>query len=153
MRPRRSRRPAAAGFTLIELVVVLAIMATAVLLVAPAIRRGAEARRLRASAGQVAALLREARYRAVADRRPTRVVVEARDAVSLAWDGEGQALRRVDLPPPLRLEPAAGGRALVFSARGLARDARWIVEGPAGRQLAVELHGVTGRVTVAPAGS
>ncbi len=45
--------------------------------------------------------------------------------------------------------PPAGGETLTFSPRGLVRDARWVIEGPGGRRLVVEVHGVTGRVAVA----
>jgi hypothetical protein len=38
---------------------------------------------------------------------------------------------------------------LTFTPRGVARDARWIVEGPSGRRLVVDVNGVTGRVSVA----
>jgi general secretion pathway protein H len=148
---RARARRAAGGFTLVELVVVMAVLAVAAVLVAPSIRRGSEGYRVRAGAGQVAALLREARSQAVAHRRPTRVALErVRPAVTLAWDGEQEPIRRVELSPGIRLEPASGSDALTFSPRGLARDARWIVEGPGHRRLAIEVHGVTGRVTVAP---
>jgi general secretion pathway protein H len=144
-------RRATGGLTLIELVVVMAVLAVAAVLVAPAVRRGSEGLRVRAGARQVAALLREARSQAVAHRRPTRVALErVKRAVTLAWDGDPEPMRRVDLSAGIRLEPAGGADALTFSPRGLARDARWIVEGPGRRRLAIEVHGVTGRVTVAP---
>jgi general secretion pathway protein H len=152
MRPGPGVLRAANGVTLLELVVVLAVLATAAVLVAPSVRRGGDGLRLRAGAGQVAALLRHARQEAVTHRRPTRVALErAGQAVTLAWDGEREVLRRLELPPAMQLEAAAGGDTVTFSPRGLARDARWIVEAPGGRRLAVELHGVTGRVTVASA--
>lgn len=151
MSARDRVRRAAGGLTLVELIVVVAVLAAAAVLVGPSIRRGSEGLRVRAGAGQVASLLREARSQAVAHRRPTRVALESvRHAVTLGWDGEREPLRRVELSPAIRLEAAAGADALTFSPRGLTRDARWIVEGPGGRRLAIEVHGVTGRVTVAP---
>ena len=47
------------GFTLIELVLVLAILAVAVFLVLPSVGRGTEGLRLRTEGGRIAALLHE----------------------------------------------------------------------------------------------
>jgi general secretion pathway protein H len=146
----------AAGLTLVELVVVLAVLAAIVGLALPSVRRGSEGLRLRAEAGRVAAALREARHRAVSQRRPTRILLaEDRHALLLGWAGdeEAGALRRVELAQAVRLEALAGGRALTFSPRGHTRDARWAVEGPGGRRLLIDVHGVTGRVTVAVPGA
>ena len=139
----------ARGLTLLELVVVLAVLATVTVFALPSIRRGSDGLQLRAGAGRVASLLREARQQAVTQRRPTRVALEpSHRAATLRWDGTDEPLRRVELPERFRLEATAGGETLAFSARGLARDARWVVAGPGGRRLVVEVHGVTGRVAV-----
>jgi general secretion pathway protein H len=148
-----SRSPAgrdASGVTLLELVVVLAVVATVTAFALPSIRRGSEGLQLRAGAGRVASLLREARQQAVTHRRPTRVALEpSHRGAALAWDGSEEPLRRVELPERFRLAAASGGETLTFSPRGLVRDARWVVEGPGGRRLVIEVHGVTGRVAVA----
>ncbi len=154
MTPSHLARPHPArdarGFTLIELVVVLAVLATVTAFALPAIRRGSDGLQLRAGAGRVASLLREARQQAVTHRRPTRVALSSnRHGAALAWEGTEEPLRRVELPDRFRLEVVSGGEALTFSPRGLVRDARWAVEGPGGRRLVVEVHGVTGRVAVA----
>lgn len=139
----------ARGLTLMELVVVLAVLATVTAFALPSIRRGSDGLQLRAGAGRVASLLREARQQAVTHRRPTRVALEPNHrAAALGWDATDEPLRRVELPERFRLEAAAGGETLTFSPRGLVRDARWVVEGPGGRRLVVEVHGVTGRVAV-----
>ena len=143
----------ARGLTLVELVVVLAVLATVTAFALPSIRRGSDGLQLRAGAGRVASLLREARQQAVTHRRPARVTLEpSHRGATLAWDGTDEPLRRIDLPDRFRLEATAGGETLTFSPRGLVRDARWVVEGPGGRRLAVEVNGVTGRVAIsAPA--
>ena len=133
-----------------EVVVVLAVLATVTAFALPSIRRGSEGLQLRAGAGRVASLLREARQQAVTHRRPTRVALEpSHRGAARAWDGRDEPLRRVELPERFRLAAASGGETLTFSPRGLVRDARWVVEGPGGRRLVVEVHGVTGRVAVA----
>jgi len=145
----RTRRDAR-GVTLLELVVVLAVLATVAAFALPSIRRGSEGLQLRAGAGRVASLLREARQRAVTQRRPTRVALDASHrGATLAWDGTSEPLRRVELPERFRVQATDGGDALTFSPRGLVRDARWVVEAPGGRRLVIEVHGVTGRVAIA----
>lgn len=143
----------ASGVTLLELVVVMAMLAIVTALVGPSIRRGNEGLQLRAGAGRVASLLREARQQAVTHRRSTRVALEpGRHGAALAWDETQEVLRRVELSDRFSLEAAAGGETLTFSPRGLVRDAKWVVQGPSGRRLIVDVHGVTGRVAVsAPA--
>lgn len=145
------RRPrGASGVTLLELVVVLAVLAIVTAFALPSIRLGAQNLQLRAGAGRVASLLREARLQAVTHRRSTRVSLESSHrGVALAWDGFDEPLRRVELPERFRLTTVAGGESLTFSPRGLVRDAQWAVEGPGGRRLIVEVHGITGRVAVA----
>ncbi|MGH7408950.1 MAG: pilus assembly FimT family protein, partial [Candidatus Methylomirabilales bacterium] len=76
--------PARPGFTLIEIVVVLAILGVSVALVLPAVGRGTDGLRLRTEAGRVAALLRQARERAVGQRHAARVSLnQARNTVTL----------------------------------------------------------------------
>lgn len=148
---RRPARASSSGVTLLELVVVVAILATATVFALPAIRVGSDNLQLRAGASRVASLLREARQQAVTHRRPARVTLEASHrAAALAWDGTDEPIRRVELPLRFRLEAVEGTEALTFSPRGLVRDARWTVEGPGGRRLVVQVQGVTGRVTVGP---
>ena len=143
----------ASGLTLMELVVVLAVLATVTAFALPSIRRGTENLQLRAGAGRVAALLREARLQAVTQRRPTRVALDANHGgAALAWDGVDEPLRRVELPKRFRLASVAGGESLTFSPRGLVRDAQWAVESPGGRRLIIEVHGITGRVAVTAPG-
>ena len=150
MSRRGPARDSCVGVTLLELIVVVAVLATVTAFALPAIRIGSDNLQLRAGAGRVASLLREARQQAVTHRRPTRVALEgSRRAAALGWEDADEPLRRVELPARFRLDAAEGAEALTFSPRGLVRDARWVVEGPGGRRLVVEVHGVTGRVTVA----
>jgi prepilin-type N-terminal cleavage/methylation domain-containing protein len=151
MTRRRSPLGDPAGLTLVEVTVVVAVLAVVAVFALPAVRRGSEGLQLRAGAGRVASLLREARQQAVTHRRPTRVGVEGQGrAAAFGWEDADEPLRRIALPDRLRVETTGGPERLTFSSRGIARDARWVVEGPSGRRLVVNVNGVTGRVSVAP---
>jgi prepilin-type N-terminal cleavage/methylation domain-containing protein len=142
-----SRR--APGFTLLELIVVLAILAVVTAFVLPSVGRGTQTLRLRSEAGRVAALLREARLQAVTQRQAMRVTLDRTRNLVVLTAGEAESpLRQVELPAGLTLSVATGGESLSFSSRGITRETRWLVEGPGGRRLAIEVHAVTGRVTV-----
>ncbi|MBI3458503.1 MAG: prepilin-type N-terminal cleavage/methylation domain-containing protein [Candidatus Rokubacteria bacterium] len=139
------------GFTLLELIVVLAIIAAATALVLPSVGRGTEGLRLRSEAGRVAALLREARLAAVSQRHPTRVVLDrVRNTVVLTGRDPEHPMRELALSPGLRLSIGTGGETLTFSSRGLTRQTRWLLEAPGGRRLAIDIDAVTGRVSVGP---
>jgi general secretion pathway protein H len=144
---RRPPRPD--GFTLIEIVVVLAILAVMTALVLPSVGTGSETLRLRTEAGRVAAVLREARLQAVSQRRPTRVAFDAlRNTVAVTGADPDHPLRRIELPAGLRLSVVTGTDSLTFSSRGVTRETRWVVEASGGRRLAIDVDAVTGRVTV-----
>jgi general secretion pathway protein H len=144
-------RGRAQGFTLLELVVVLAILAVATALVLPSIGRGSETLRLRTEAGRVAGLLRKARLEAISQRYPTKVTLDrARNTVVLTGRDDAHPLQELAMPPGLRFTVAAGGDALTFSSRGLTRQTRWLLEAPGGRRLAIDVEAVTGRVRVGP---
>ena len=67
---------AAKGFTLLELLVVLALLALALLLVPPMLSKGVPGAELKAAASEVAAGLREARSRAIARNSEVAFVVD-----------------------------------------------------------------------------
>lgn len=111
------------GFTLLELVVTLSVVALAVGLVVPTIARSTDAVRARADAAGFAALLRHARERAIVTRVPQAVVVDpaARRISVRAGGPEGDVRETRTLPehvsveaepPPalvVRFEPQGGG--------------------------------------------
>jgi general secretion pathway protein H len=65
------------GFTLIELIVVLAVISLVLGIAVPRLGRGSDSHAAAATAHAVAAALRLSRNRAVAEARPTRFVVDA----------------------------------------------------------------------------
>jgi prepilin-type N-terminal cleavage/methylation domain-containing protein len=125
-RPRWS-----AGFTLLELIVTLFVLALATALAMPAIGRGTEGIRARAEATRFSALLRHTREQAITARRAQEIVVDPetrRVTVRTGHDDARTALtwpERVTIqanPPPaltVRFEPyggSTGGDFLVTSA-------------------------------------
>ena len=145
------RDQVSSGFTLIEIVVVLAILAVATALVLPSIGRGTEALRLRSETGRVAALLREARLQAISQRRATRVTLDrSRNTLALIAGDAEHPVRELAMPAGLRVTVATGTESVAFSSRGMAHETRWLVEAGSGRRLAVDVDALTGRVTVRP---
>lgn len=93
-----------AGFTLLELVVTLLVLAVAAALVGPVVGRSVDTVRARAEVAGFAAMLRHAREQAIAAARPHTLVVEplAR-RVRIVADPEDEVASR-PLAPDLRVE-------------------------------------------------
>ena len=118
----------ARGFTLLELIVTLAVLALAAAVVTPAIGRGADALQARADVASFAATLRHARERAINVQRTHRVVIDPaarRVAIVAAGTGEDDKEFREtrSFSPKLTIEPAQEGSEVTFDARGIASAA------------------------------
>jgi type II secretion system protein H len=110
------------GFTLLELVITLLVIALAVGLTVPAIGRSTESLRVRAEVAGFSAMLRHARERAIVTRTPQAVVIDpAAHRVSRRAGGPEGEVREtrplserltVDAEPPpaltVRFEPQGG---------------------------------------------
>lgn len=139
------------GFTLVEMLVVLAVVGLALGVVALRGPQRSPALDLRAAAGTVAETLRLARSRAVAGNR----------TVGVAFDVAGPSLR-LDGAAPRGLPPGiamavtatlgntAGGRlaAIQFAPDGSSSGGRVVLQG-GGRRTQVGVEWLTGRVSVA----
>lgn len=137
------------GFTLLELMVVLAILVVGAALVLPSIGQGTATLRLRAEARSVVALLRQARQLAVTQRRPHTVAFDPLARAVLITKGEGDSpVRRLPIPGDLRLTAAEGTTSLTFTSRGMARETVWVLEGSGGRRYRIRVEAVTGRVSL-----
>jgi prepilin-type N-terminal cleavage/methylation domain-containing protein len=93
------------GYSLMELVVVLAILAVAAALIGPAVGRAADAARARAEAGAVAAFLRAAREHAVTRRQPLEVALD-RESHALLLQRPARAGEPTPTLSPQRREPS-----------------------------------------------
>ncbi|MDG6349214.1 GspH/FimT family pseudopilin [Luteimonas sp. 8-5] len=116
-----------AGFTLLEVVLVLAIVALASLLAAAAIGDGTDGMRLRSAAKEVAAQLRFTRAQALATGEPQRFTI---DPAAHAWTAPKE--RGGELSPKLSIvftgarevQPAEGIGAIVFFPDGASTGGR-----------------------------
>src|SRR3970282_2957931 len=130
------------GFTLIEVVVVLFVLAVAMAVGIPAIGRGADGLRVRAEAASVANFLRAAREQAVTRNRAYEVRVDPEAGVMVlvsmsraAGTKDGatvQATRRLAAPVRIESDPPLR-RTVTFSPDGLSSGGRFRVEGPGAR--------------------
>lgn len=149
-----SRRPR--GFTFVELLAVLAILALLIGLVSPRLYGGLERERFRAAMRSFVAALRLARSAAVTDRQPVRVLVDLERG---RWWLEGGA-RAGSWPPGTRITDATlvwpdDGRRLgylVFYPDGSSTGGRLILMDRRGRLYSVSIDIVTSRVEMAAAG-
>lgn len=136
------------GYTLIETVVVLMVLALAAGVAAPSIGRGLDAIRIRSEVAGVASFLRVARERAISQHRALEVGIDGdgRTLVLRTGEEDVRAVRR--LSPLLRIEgdpPQA--RTVTFFAYGLSTGARFRLEAPGPVVYVVTVSPLTGRVS------
>ena len=143
------------GFTLIEVVVVLFVLAVAMAVGVPAIGRGADGLRVRAEAAGVANFLRAAREQAVTRNRAYEVRVDSEAGVMVLVSMSGaagskdggtvQATRRLAAPVRIEADPPLR-RTVTFSPGGLSSGGRFRVGAAGPRVYVVTVDPVTGRV-------
>lgn len=143
----------ARGFTLLELMLVLAIVALATLLGAGAIGRGMEGLRLRSAVDGIAAQLRFTRAQAIATGEPQRFAI---DPAAHAWEapkgrhGELPERAAIAFIGAREVQPSEGIGAIVFFPDGAATGGRVrLQQGAAAWQ--VDVAWLTGQVAVSRA--
>ena len=145
------------GFSLIELVVVLAVLAIGAAVVAPAVGRTADGVRARAEVGAVAAFLRSARERAVTRQEALEVLVD-NDTHALVMrraghHGEAAVVASRAVSPWLRLEADPPPPRVTFLPHGMSSGARFAVAAPGSRAYVIAVDALTGRVSTQRVGS
>jgi general secretion pathway protein H len=149
------------GFTLVEVVVVLLVLAVALAVGVPAIGHGADGLRSRSEAAGVANFLRAAREQAVTRNRVYEVRVDTEAGVLVLIpspaDGTGgagtvQAARHLAAPVRIEAEPPLR-RAVTFSPQGLSSGARFRIKAPGPRAYVITVDEITGRVATRPVDS
>lgn len=143
------------GYTLIETVVVLLVLALAAAVVAPPVGRGLEAIRLRAEVSGVASFLRTARERAISQHCTLEVEVDGEGRTLVLKAREADPARGADairgfrrLSSLVRLEPdPPRARTVTFFAHGLTSGGRFRLESLGAVAYVVTVDPLTGRVS------
>ncbi|MBI3030551.1 MAG: GspH/FimT family pseudopilin [Candidatus Rokubacteria bacterium] len=150
--PGTGRR--ARGFTLVELIIVLFIVALVAVVTLPAVGRGVDALQLRAEVATFAAFLRYAREQAITRREAQEVTINADTRLLIlraAGTEEARARRRLSPRISIRGESPTG-LAITFSPGGVSSGGSFRLVGPGGRVYRVGVNPLTGRVSHARAG-
>ena len=135
------------GFTLIELVVTLLVMAVAVGVSAPSIARGLDGLRTRAEAAGVATFLRAAREQAITHNRAYEVRVRAEDGVIELRAGDAtRSTRRMATGVRIAADPPSAP-IIAFLPQGVTSGGRLRVEMAGRRGYLITLDALTGRVS------
>jgi len=121
------------GFTLVELVIVLMIMALAGAIVLPAIIGGFQEESLSSSGQRIITYLREAQREAM--RRGRALTVRIDDKEGRIWYKEGEGIR---LPEELRLESKTGEIVFYPDGTALEREVSIISQGGASLRIVVD---------------
>ncbi len=145
------------GFSLMELVVVLAVLAIAAAVVAPAVGRAADSMRVRAEVGAVAAFLRSAREQAVTRRQALDVIVD-NDTHALVMrragrEEEAAVVASRVVSPLLRIAADPPPPRVTFLPHGMSSGARFAVAASGSRAYVIAVDALTGRVSTQRAGS
>ncbi len=147
----------ARGFSMMELVVVLAILALAAAVVAPGVARTADGVRARAEVGAVAAFLRSAREHAVSRQQALEVRVDDKTHTLVmrragqAAEVEVQATRPVS--PLLHIAADPPTATVTFLPHGMSTGARFSIATPGARAYVITVDPLTGRVNTSRVGS
>jgi general secretion pathway protein H len=143
------RTEVAQGFTLLELIVTLAVLAVTAAVVAPAIGRGSEALKARAEVASFAAALRHAREKAINAQRPHRVEVDTEahrvSIVAPPATEDGKEVRETRTLSSRMTIEASPSAEVLFDPRGLSSGAEFkLTSGGIVYQVTVDR--LTGRV-------
>jgi type IV fimbrial biogenesis protein FimT len=135
------------GFTLVELVVTLLVLALAVGVAAPSIARGVDTVRTRAEAGGVATFLRAAREKAITHNQSYEVRVRpAEGLVELRTGDAVSATKRLAAGVRVTADPPSAG-TITFLPQGLTSGGRLRVEMPGRQGYLITVNALTGRVS------
>jgi len=147
----------ARGFSLMELVVALAILAIAAAVVAPGVGRTADGVRARAEVGAIAAFLRSAREQAVTRRHAMEVRVDDETNTLVMRDagqpGEAGVRATRGVSALLRIAADPPAPRVTFFAHGMSTGVRFAISGPGARGYVITVDALTGRVSTTRVGS
>jgi general secretion pathway protein H len=134
------------GYTLIEVVAVLLVLALAAGLVAPAVGRSVDALRTRAEIAGVASFLRGARAHAITREAPCEVRVDRDARMLVLHTGEtGRVTKRVSAALRIVAEAGPAG-TIIFYPHGRSSGGQLRIEAPGPRVYVLTIDAMTGRV-------
>jgi general secretion pathway protein H len=138
------------GFTLLEIIVVMVIIAAAAVLGVMALRGGSERVQLHSATKQIAANLRYTRAQAIATGQPQRFTIDPRGHVWQAPNGRRGAVPEtlgIHFTGARQVQPQTGVGAIVFFDDGASTGGRVQI---AGKRAAwnVDVAWLTGEVTL-----
>lgn len=140
------------GYTLIELVLVMAVLAVASVVAAPAIGRGVDGLRVRTEVAGVASFLRSVREQAVTRRQAHEVTLDAARGALLVRRAAGESsaggeMRR-QLSSLLHVAPEPGHilQPITFLPHGRSSGGSFRVEAVGSRAYVITVDPLTGRV-------
>lgn len=142
-----------AGYTLIELVLVMAVLAVASMVAAPAVGRAVDGIRVRTEVAGIASFLRSVREQAVTRRQAHEVALDAergtllvrrvgRDAIA-----GGETRRQLSSLLHLKLLTGSFLQQITFTPQGNSSGGSFRIEAAGPRAYIVTVDPLTGRVT------
>jgi prepilin-type N-terminal cleavage/methylation domain-containing protein len=144
---QRAATLAAPGFTLLELVVTLMVLALALAVVGPTIGRTTDTIRTRAEVARFSALFRHAREQAITTQRPHELIVDpAAHRVTLRAGDEVRQTR--SLPEHLTVQAEAAALTVRFEPHGTTSGGDFRVAS-GNTRYRVTVDALTGRVRTA----
>lgn len=134
------------GYTLLEVVAVLLVLALAAGVVAPSASRGVDRLRARAAVAGVASFLRSAREQAMTREQPCEVVIDSEAGTLVLRVGSAPRATKT-LPPTLRLVvEAAPSPVIAFFPQGRSSGGRLRLIAPGPHVYVITVEPMTGRV-------
>lgn len=147
------RRARSGGYTLIEVVVVLVVLAVAGAVMTPAVGRTIDGVKVRTEVAGVASFLRRAREQAVTRGESYEVALDSGARALLFRRAGGDSIAgaeaRRHLSPLLHVAPALGGipPRIIFMPQGRSSGGSFRIEAVGPRVYLITVDALTGRVT------
>ena len=151
--PRSHRQARARGFSLIEITIAVAMMASLTALATVQLAPASEKMRVEAEAREIASILGEVRTRALTSGQPAAVTIDA--AENRLIYGQPALERRLPAMLALDVAPDGDGRRvqrIVFYPEGSASGGAFVLGGPTHR-VSLSVNWLTARISVGPGAS
>jgi prepilin-type N-terminal cleavage/methylation domain-containing protein len=154
-----ARRANERGFTLLEIIMVIVVIALAVSITYPSLSRGTASLQLRAAARGVLNTMRYAREKAITEQSEMKIVVERETQKVTLADAYGEGSRSYTLPMEIRIarmqlageDVVEGPLVIRFLPNGSAENAGMILASEKAGLLRIVTDPITGGARIIPA--